>query len=82
MSSTKPLGEWWWRNAVYYVCYDAPTDNADMDQVYFYIDEQGSGPKVDDKLEGASSYSNPYSEYTFTYAGTHEVVLYGAGGVP
>ena len=51
-----------------------------MDQVYFYIDEQGSGPKVDDKLEGASSYSNPYSEYTFTYAGTYEVVLYGAGG--
>ena len=61
----KATWEWWWRNAVYYVCYDAPTDNADMDQVYFYIDEQGSGPKVDDKLEGASSYSNPYSEYTF-----------------
>ena len=58
----KATWEWWWRNAVYYVCYDAPTDNADMDQVYFYIDEQGSGPKVDDKLEGASSYSNPYSE--------------------
>lgn len=76
----KATWEWWWRNAVYYVCYDAPTDNADMDQVYFYIDEQGSGPKVDDKLEGASSYSNPYSEYTFTYAGTYEVVLYGAGG--
>lgn len=76
----KATWEWWWRNAVYYVCYDAPTDNADMDQVYFYIDEQGSGPKVDDKLEGASSASNPYSEYTFTYAGTYEVMLYGAGG--
>lgn len=76
----KATWEWWWRNAVYYVCYDAPTDNADMDQVYFYIDEQGSGPKVDDKLEGANSYSNPYSEYTFTYAGTYEVMLYGAGG--
>ena len=37
----KATWEWWWRNAVYYVCYDAPTDNADMDQVYFYIDEQG-----------------------------------------
>lgn len=73
----KATWEWWWRNAVYYVCYDAPTDNADMDQVYFYIDEQGSGPKVDDKLEGASSASNPYSEYTFTYAGTYEVMLYG-----
>ena len=76
----KATWEWWWCNAVYYVCYDAPTDNADMDQVYFYIDEQGSGPKVDDKLEGANSYSNPYSEYTFTYAGTYEVMLYGAGG--
>ena len=27
----KATWEWWWRNAVYYVCYDAPTDNADMD---------------------------------------------------
>ena len=24
----KATWEWWWRNAVYYVCYDAPTDNA------------------------------------------------------
>ena len=76
----KATWEWWWRNAVYYVCYDAPTTDADMDQVYFYIDEQGSGPKVDDKLEGASSASNPYSLYTFTYAGTYEINLYGAGG--
>lgn len=74
----KETWEWFWRNAIYYICYDAPTTKANMDQVYFYIDEHNS-LNVNSSFS-ANSEQNPYSEWTAPVDGTYEITLNGAGG--
>lgn len=74
----KETWEWFWRNAIYYICYDAPTTKANMDQVYFYIDEHNS-LNVNSSFS-ANSEQNPYSEWTAPIEGTYEIVLYGGSG--
>lgn len=74
----KETWEWFWRNAIYYICYDAPTTKANMDQVYFYIDEHNS-VNVNSSFS-ANSEQNPYSEWTAPIEGTYEIMLYGGSG--
>ena len=74
----KETWEWFWRNAIYYICYDAPTTKANMDQVYFYIDEHNL-LNVNSSFS-ANSEQNPYSEWTAPVDGTYEITLNGAGG--
>lgn len=74
----KETWEWFWRNAIYYICYDAPTTKANMDQVYFYIDEHNS-LNVNSSFS-ANSEQNPYSEWTAPIEGTYEIMLYGGSG--
>ena len=76
----KETWEWFWRNAIYYICYDAPTTKANMDQVYFYIDEQNSGASSSQVYSEPNSTSKPYSMYTAPYTGEYIITLNGAGG--
>lgn len=55
----KETWEWFWRNAIYYICYDAPTTKANMDQVYFYIDEQNSGASSSQVYLNPTALRNP-----------------------
>lgn len=65
---------------IYYICYDAPTTKANMDQVYFYIDEQNSGASSSQVYSEPNSTSKPYSMYTAPYTGEYIITLNGAGG--
>lgn len=73
---SKNTWQWFWRNAIYYVCYDGKTDLGN--QVYFYIDEHNL-LNVNSSF-GANSEQNPYSEWTAPVDGTYEITLNGAGG--
>lgn len=75
---SKDVWEWFWRNAVYYICYDAPSSLGD--QVFFYIDEKAVPTGTDIIYGSSNSSSNPYSRYEIRYAGTYDIVLNGAGG--
>ena len=73
---SKNTWQWFWRNAIYYVCYDGKSDLGD--QVYFYIDEQDL-QNVNASF-GANNAQNPYSEWTAPIEGTYEITLYGGSG--
>lgn len=73
---SKNTWQWFWRNAIYYVCYDGKTDLGD--QVYFYIDEQDL-QNVNASF-GANNAQNPYSEWTAPIEGTYEIMMYGGSG--
>lgn len=72
---SKNTWQWFWRNAIYYVCYDGKSDLGD--QVYFYIDEQDL-QNVNASF-GANNAQNPYSEWTAPIEGTYEITLYLGG---
>ena len=73
---SKDTWQWFWRNAIYYICYDGASDLGD--NVYFYIDEANL-QNVNGNFSGNNA-QNPYSEWTAPISGTYEITLNGAGG--
>lgn len=73
---SKDTWQWFWRNAIYYICYDGVSDLGD--NVYFYIDEANL-QNVNGNFSGNNA-QNPYSEWTAPISGTYEITLNGAAG--